>query len=217
MRILIEVPTYDGRISQATSQSLWTLDRCGHEVDYKPRQGYGCAMARNRIAADALNANYDRVLMVDNDIELPRDALANLLEHNQAIVMGYYLNRYARGGGQLTTLYRHGPIGWEMYSAQELHDLRDSGQTLVRVKGGGLGCTLIDPAVFRMLPFPWFEWTDLGREVLDAEDAYSCHDAFSSGGEDINFCNLLTARGIPIYADTRVACGHEFREVKWPE
>lgn len=31
MRILIEVPTYDGRISQATSESLWRLDRCGHE------------------------------------------------------------------------------------------------------------------------------------------------------------------------------------------
>ena len=68
MRILIEVPTYDGRISQATSESLWRLDKCGHEIDYKPRTGYGCDMARNRIAADALSARYDHVLMVDNDI-----------------------------------------------------------------------------------------------------------------------------------------------------
>ena len=217
MRILIEVPTYDGRISQATSESLWRLDRCGHEVDYKPRQGYGCAMARNRIAADALNARYDRVMMVDNDIELPRDALRNLLEHDAAMAMGWYLNRYARGGGQLTTLYRHGPVGWEMYAASELLALRDSGTTVVRVKGGGLGCALIDTSVFRMLPSPWFEWTDISRDELDVEDAYACRDAFNSGGEDINFCNLLTARGIPIYADTRVACGHEFREVKWPE
>lgn len=216
MRILIEVPTYDGRISQATSQSLWRLDRCGHEVDYKPRQGYGCAMARNRIAADALNAHYDRVLMVDNDIELPQDALKNLLEHDQLIVMGYYLNRYARGKHKFTTLYRTG-FAWDMYAADELLKLRDEGEHLIRVKGGGMGCALFDPAVFAMLDFPWFEWTDLGRTALDEEDAYSCHDAFQSGGEDINFCVRAANHGIPVYADTRVACGHEFREVKWPE
>ena len=214
MRILIEVPTYDGRISQATFQSLWRLDRCGRDVDCKPRQGYGCAMARNRIAADALNAHYDRVLMVDNDIELPIDALRNLLEHGEAVVMGWYLNRYARGEHRYTTLYKHDGFGWEMYAADELRALASEGTRKVRVKGGGMGCCLIDPAVFDMLPFPWFEWTDIGRDVLDKEDAYSCHDAFSSGGEDINFCNLLSARGIPIYADTRVACGHEFRTVE---
>lgn len=217
MRILIEVPTYDGRISQATSQSLWRLDRCGHEVDYKPRQGYGCAMARNRIAADALNARYDRVMMVDNDIELPPDALRNLLGHSAPVVMGWYLNRYARGEGRLTTLYKFPSYTWDMYEAKELLALRDAGTFEVRVKGGGMGCCLIDPAIFRILPFPWFEWTDLSRDELDAGDVYACHDAFQSGGEDINFCNLVTAMGLPIVADTRVACGHEFREVKWPE
>lgn len=216
MRILIEVPTYDGRISQATSQSLWRLDRCGHDVDYKPRQGYGCAMARNRIAADALNAHYDYVLMVDNDIELPQDALKHLLEHDRLFVMGYYLNRYARGKQKYTTLYRDG-AGWEMFAADELKTLRERGETLVRVKGGGMGCALIDVDVFRMVPFPWFEWTDGDRTELDKPDVYECYDAFQSGGEDINFCNRATNFGIPIYADTRVACGHEFREVKWPE
>ena len=37
MLILIKVPT---------SESLWRLDRCGHDVDYHARQGYVCAMAR---------------------------------------------------------------------------------------------------------------------------------------------------------------------------
>lgn len=215
MRILIEVPTYDGRISQATSESLWRLDRCGHEVDYRPRQGYGCAMARNRIAADALNARYDYVMMVDNDIELPQDALQNLLEHEQMMVMGYYLNRYARGEHKYTTLYKLGDT-WEMYADDELATLRGRGEHLIRVKGGGMGCCLIQTDLFRMLPFPWFEWTDLGRDALDVESAYDCHDAFHSGGEDINFCNLATSHGLSICADTRVACGHEFRTVHHP-
>ena len=139
MRILIEVPTYDGRIGRATSESLWRLDRCGHEVDYRARQGYGCAMARNRIAADALNARYDRVMMVDNDIELPQDALRNLLGHDGPVVMGWYLNRYARGERRFTTLYKHPSYTWDMYASDELRALADAGTYEVRVKGGSYG------------------------------------------------------------------------------
>ena len=216
MRILIEVPTYDGRISQATSESLWRLSTLGHDADYRPRTGYGCAMARNRIAADALNAHYDCVLMVDNDIALPQDALKNLLEHDADVALGYYLNRYARGESRYTTLYRPG-WGWSMYEASELRELREQGQYEIDVKGGGMGCALIKSSVFEHLEFPWFEWKDNGRQVLDVSDVYECHDAFRSGGEDIEFCNACRAAGIRIIADTRVACGHEFREVKWPE
>lgn len=215
VRILIEVPTYDGSISQATSESLWRLDRCGHTVDYKPRTGYGCAMARNRIAADALNARYDFVLMVDNDIALPSDALANLLEHGADIALGYYLNRYARGESRYTTLYKQG-FGWQMYEDSELRELRDAGQYAVEVKGGGMGCALFRTEVFERIEFPWFEWKDLGYEDYFAPSAYECTDRFSSGGEDIEFCNAARAAGIRITADTRVACGHEFREIKWP-
>lgn len=216
MRILIEVPTYDGRISQATSESLWRLDTCGHDVDYKPRTGYGCAMARNRIAADALNARYDYVLMVDNDISLPQDALKCLLEHDADVALGWYLNRYARGESRYTTLYKLGG-GWHMYEASELAALRDAGQYAIDVKGGGLGCALIRTEVFERLEFPWFEWKDLGYEDCFAVDVYGCADRFQSGGEDIEFCNACRYEGIRITADTRVACGHEFREVKWPE
>ena len=214
-RVLIEVPTYDGRIGRCTSESLWRLDRAGHDVNYHARQGYGCAMARNRIAADALNAHYDYVMMVDNDIELPPDALRLLVEDQNLITMGWYLNRYARGGRRLTTLYRQGDA-WDMYAADELLAMRDAGEHVTRVKGGGMGCCLISTDVFRMLPFPWFEWTDVSHTTYDAASVYECTDRFQSGGEDINFCNLATFHGIPIWADTRVACGHEFREVMWP-
>ena len=215
MRILIEVPTYDGRISQATSESLWRLSTLGHDVDYRPRTGYGCAMARNRIAADALNAHYDRVLMVDNDIALPVDALKNLLEHDADVALGWYLNRYARGEERFTTLYKQG-LGWRMYEASELNELRDAKQYAIQVKGGGLGCALIKASVFEHLAFPWFEWTDIARRHVERSDAYECTDDFDSGGEDINFCNKCRGSGIAIVADTRVACGHEFRRVMWP-
>lgn len=215
MRILIEVPTYDGSISRATSESLWRLDRGGHDVDYRPRAGYGCAMARNRIAADALNAGYDYVMMVDNDIELPHDALTLLLEDGVDIVVGAYLNRYARGERKKTCLFKQGPI-WEMYEADELRALCDGGQNLVHVSAAGLGCALIKTDVFERLPFPWFEWTDVTRFKTSADSVYSLTDTFNSGGEDVNFCIAANKAGIHTYADTRVMCGHEFREVVWP-
>lgn len=213
MRILIEVPTYDGSISRHTSESLWRLDLCGHEVDYMPRAGYGCGMARNRIAADALNGGYDRVLMVDNDIALPRDALANLADDDVDIVMGWYLTRH--GDGVKTTAFRPGEA-WMSYGADELLAMRKDGKHLIEVKGGGMGCCMFKPWVFTHLIFPWFEWSDWGWEPVSAKDVYEMADKFKSGGEDVNFCENARAAGLRIHLDTRVACGHEFREVRWP-
>ena len=213
-RVLIEVPTYDGRIAPCTSESLWRLDRAGHDVDYRPRAGYGCDMARNRIAADAIDAHYDYVLMVDNDIELPRDALANLIEHGEDIVLGYYLNRYARGDGRRVNAFVTG-TNWQMFTADELHERERRGEKLVRVSAGGLGCALIRTSVFERMPMPWFKWTDSSRAKRDAESVYDLTDKFNSGGEDVNFCIMATAEDIPIYVDTRVACGHEFRTVHY--
>jgi hypothetical protein len=87
----------------------------------------------------------------------------------------------------------------------------------VEVAAGGLGCALIRSDVFRRMEFPWFEWKDQSRFPRLATDVYSLPgDAFNSGGEDVTFCQRLPAVGVTCYADTRVACGHEFREVVWP-
>ena len=214
MRILIEVPTYDGSISRHTSESLWRLDRCGHEVDYRPCAGYGCAMARNRIAADAVSGGYDRVLMVDNDIDLPADALANLIECDKDIVMGWYLTRH--GDGAKTTVFKPGDGKWEAYSADELLAMRDAGRHVAEIRGGGMGCCLFKPWVFHKLIFPWFEWNDWGWEPVPAERVYDIANKFLSGGEDVGFCENARTAGLRIHVDTRVACGHEFREVRWP-
>lgn len=216
MRILIEVPTYDGRISPVTFQSLWRLDRRGHDVDLKPCSGYGVAMARNRIAADALAAGYDRAMMVDNDVELPPDALANLLSHDVPICTGYYLNRGVHDGSGITTAFKEGD-GYHAFTEAELRDMREHGEHLVRIKACGMGCCLFKPIVFQMLPFPWFEWWDMGKKTVKADDVYAIDASINSLGEDINFCELARAGGFHVHLDTRVACGHEFREVRWPE
>ena len=200
MRILIDIPTYDGKLEPECVKSLWDMDRCGHEVDLHIQCGYGVAMARNRIADHAIDGKYDYLLAVDADMVLPKDALKNLIEHEADICMGYYRNRWASEDSPKTCAI---PFGEDWTKRCELKTFRNAlanGTHTMRVRGGGMGCCLIKPSVFGRIPFPWFEWHDWERHS-------------KSLGEDVDFFIKAERAGIPIYVDTRVACGHKFRRV----
>ena len=92
MKILIAVPTFE-TIYADTYKSLWDLDRDGHEVLFESVRGYDVATARNRIAQRAMDLGTDYVLMVDNDVVLPKDALKLLLEDAREVCLGYYAHR----------------------------------------------------------------------------------------------------------------------------
>ena len=91
-KILICVPTFEN-VYPDTFKSIYDLDTDGHEVEFEYVRGYDCATARNRIATIALNNEADYVLMVDNDVVLPKDALKNLLENEALVCLGYYAHR----------------------------------------------------------------------------------------------------------------------------
>lgn len=213
MRILIAVPTFE-TIYPDTYKSLWNLDKDGHEVLFDSVRGYDVATARNHIAQLALNLKTDYVLMVDNDVVLPTDALIKLLEDAREVNLGYYAHRDAdnvyRGNTCLCKLkdadgndYYHYPLESE-YSAAEMKALAQAGVTKMEIHGGGMGCALIRTAVFEKLKYPWYDWVNYGdknRGMLS---------------EDLFFCVLCRNSGIPIYADARVGCGHLLRHVQWP-
>lgn len=213
MRILIAVPTYE-TIYPDTYKSLWDLDKCGHEVLFESVRGYDVATARNRIAQKAINLETDYVLMVDNDVVLPKDALKLLLEDAHEVNLGYYAHRDTNNVYSGRTCicklkdengkeYYHYPLESE-YTAKEMHILADAGVTKTIVHGGGMGCALIRTEVFRTLSYPWYDWVNYGdknRGMLS---------------EDLYFCCLCRNSGIPIYADVRVGCGHLLRHVQWP-
>ena len=214
MRILIAVPTFE-TIFPDTYKSIWDLDKCGHEVLWDSVRGYDVATARNRIAQKAIDLETDFVLMVDNDVSLPKDALKLLLEDAQDVNLGYYAHRDTdnvyRGKTCICKLkdengkeYYHYPLESE-YSAAEIHAMADAGETKIEVHGGGMGCALIRTDVFRKTSYPWYDWVNYGdanRGMLS---------------EDLYFCALCHASGIPVYADVRVGCGHLLRHVQWPE
>lgn len=210
-RVLIAVPTFE-TITPDTFKALWDMDKGGNEVLFEFVRGYDCATARNNIAVKAQELNAEYVLMVDNDVTPPPDALVNLLSHGVDAVGGYYAHR---GNDNTNTgrtcacrLYQpdgkpyfHYPAESE-YTSDEMRGKRESGEYLVRIHGCGMGCMLIRTSVFDQLRYPWFDWVnyaDDNRGMLS---------------EDLYFCEQLKNEGIPIYTDTRVPCGHMMRRIE---
>lgn len=214
MKILIAVPTFEN-IYPDTFKSIYGLDSAGHEVFFDYIRGYDVATARNKIAQAAIDEGADYVLMVDNDVVLPEDVLVNMTDDLKDVCLGYYAHRDTdniyRGRTSVCKLlqpdgskYFNYPLESE-YTAAELQELRRSGTKKLQIHGGGMGCALINVDLFRRLNYPWYDWVNYAD------------DNRGSLSEDLYFCERCRKKGIPIYTDTRAACGHILRRVQWPE
>lgn len=200
MKIFIAVPTYEN-IQPETFKSIFGLDKCGHWVVFDYVQGYDVASARNNIAMQAKDEAADYVLMIDNDMKIPSDALRNLLEQPVDVCLGFYAHRWGNVFNGRTNVCKLGEWNYtDMYNIEEIRSLRENGVKRELVHGGGLGCALIKTSVFDQITFPYFQWTHYqDGNVL---------------GEDLNFCERCREANIPIFMDPRVGCGHLFRNYK---
>ena len=202
-RVLIAVPTFEN-ITPDTFKALWDLDKGEHEVIFDFVRGYDCASARNNIVMLARGYGADYVLMVDNDVTPPKDALLNLMSHGENVVLGYYAHRNrANEYTPKTCLCKLGETNYTMqFTAEEIREKERNGEYLFRVHGGGMGCALIKTSVFDRMPYPWFDWVNYRDKN---------HSLLS---EDLYFCESCKSADIKIYGDSRVGCGHLFRNIK---
>ena len=188
-RVLVAIPSGAKPIDAKCIEALWTMDRAGCETPLRIVEGYDCACARNAIAQLSLDLCCDKVLMVDGDVIVPRNALALLMEDGAPVVLGCYRRKDATGR---TELFEDGAFK-RMPQWSELPDGR------FEVSGGGFGCALVDASVFRRLHRPYFAYTEYpGGGVLS---------------EDLAFCGRVRGDGMRIEADGRVRCGHVGRHV----
>lgn len=212
MRILIAVPTFEN-IYPDTFKSIYDVDKTGHEVLFNYVRGYDCATARNNIAQLSLNLNCEYVLMVDNDVVIPKDTLQNLTNNPREVCLGYYAHRGADNEytgrtcickltNALGKKYFNYPLESE-YTSEDMHKLKEMGETKIVVHGGGMGCAFINTKVFNRLAYPWYDWVNYSDE----------HRGMLS--EDLYFCERCKKAGIPIYTDVRVECGHIMRKVQY--
>ena len=211
MKILIAVPTFES-IMPDTFKSIYNLRTSDYWCEFDFVRGYDCATARNNIARRAMEADADYVLMVDNDVVLPDNALIDMLDDPKDVCLGYYAHRSldnSYSGRSCVCRWSDGkkryfnyPLESE-YTAIELKNMRDHGIYKVDIHGGGMGCALIRTDVFRRIQYPWFSWVN-----------------YKTGGqlsEDLYFCEQCHQHGIDIFTDTRVECGHMFRHIQWME
>ena len=214
MKILIAVPTFEN-IYPDTFKSIYDLDTDGHECKFEFIRGYDCATARNKIVQRSLDLGVDYVLMVDNDVVLPKNVLKILLEDPVDVCLGYYAHRGAdnlySGRTSVCKLkdrdgktYFNYPLESE-YTAKEMNVMRVRGEHKIRIHGGGMGCAFIKVDVFRRLKYPWYDWVNYNDK----------HRGMLS--EDLYFCEQCRSIGLPIYTDSRAECGHLLRHVQWPE
>lgn len=210
--ILIAVPTFES-IFPDTFKAIYDLDVSGHDVSFEYVRGYDCATARNRIAKKALNLGVDYVLMVDNDVVLPKDALINLLDDPKPVCLGFYAHRDNDNvyRGRTCVCKLHTPEGtrWHNYpleseyTAEELAELRNKGEYKIRIHGGGMGCALIKTSVFNAIKYPYYDWVNYESGRMLSEDLF--------------FCEQCKKHSISIHTDTRVNCGHILRHVQFAD
>lgn len=200
--VLISVPTYEN-IHPKTFKSIYDLEGGGCDLSFSYVRGYTVADARNKIARDAKAGGFDYVLMVDSDVVLPHDALRNMLELDVGVCLGYYVHRHDGDTYDGTTnLCRLGETSYtDQYKADELRGLEADGYFKLQIHGGGLGCALIRTDVFGALHYPHFKWTNYKNGNVLSEDLW--------------FCECCKNASVPIYADTRVGCGHVVSHVEF--
>lgn len=211
-KVLIAVPTFEN-ITPDTFKAIYNMDKGEHECIFDFVRGYDCATARNNIAKLSLAIGADYVMMVDNDVTPPWDALINLISHDVDVCSGFYMHRDSSTNAvteRTCICKRQKPdgsyyFGYPLeseYTAAELREKREAGEYLIEIHGGGMGCILIRTSVFDRVPYPWFDWVDYGQGI-------------GMLSEDLFFCESCRNEEIPIYADTRVACGHMLRRIEY--
>lgn len=204
LKILIAVPTYEN-IYPDTFKSIFDLDPAGHILAFEFVRGYDCATARNNIVDLGRAIEADYILMVDNDVVLPKETIRYLTEELVDVCLGYYPHRsFDPVFDGRSSVCKLGEFNYlKQFTSEELKELKENDIHRIQVHGGGMGCGLIKTSLFDKLDYPWFRWVNYPDEV---------HGVLS---EDLYFCEQCGLRKIPIWVDTRISCGHLFRHTQW--
>lgn len=145
--------------------------------------------ARNVIVNDFLHTDYTHLMMIDDDIVPPVDALERLLFHNKAIVAAACPLIGPDKDGKLVTTMN----AYNLNTNEEYIIVKSTG--LQKVDAVGTGCIMIERKVLEEMKVPPFT-TEYNGEGIKYR------------GEDLNFCYQAKLIGIETYVDFKLECKH---------
>lgn len=98
VKLLIGVPTYDGKVEAELAYALTgaAMELHANGVSFALHfvSGYPTPRARNHLVGLALTRGFSHLLMADADMSWPADAPLRLLRHNVDVVGAVYQNRH---------------------------------------------------------------------------------------------------------------------------
>jgi hypothetical protein len=144
--------------------------------------------ARNTIVQKFLGTSCTHLMMIDDDIVPPKDALERLLFHDRDIVAAVCPLIGPDNEGKLKVSYN----AYDMEGSIYVPKMEDKG--LHEVDGVGTGCILIKREVLENIPYPFMtQYNEDGTKWL---------------GEDLYFCREAKGVMAKVYADYSCECKH---------
>jgi hypothetical protein len=195
MKIMLAVPTYDGKIGIKSAFEFASLSLVLQKLDIglELAQVSGCAIvskARNLLVTQFMKSDCTHLLFVDADVNWTASNVLQLVGKNKDIVSGLYPSRVEGKG-----------VFLQVHEAQT-----DTG--LLRVLAVGAGFMLIARYVLQAMmdKRPELAYKD-GDQTHYALFDCAVRDA-KYIGEDYNFCHRAVENGFNIFVDQANVLGH---------
>lgn len=204
MRVLAVTPTYGDRMRPEMRASVEALDLDGIDLTWMviDEQPWPAPDHRNvlhmyrKARRRALAGRYDVMWTIEHDMVLPPEAAQHLNATPGDVVYGVYIIRFGTEVLSAFTYLDDERMGDSLSLDRQALD-EALQHTVVRVSGTGWGCTWIRREALKAIPFP---------------EEHPENPPF-----DIAFSHLCLRKGLRMYANMRVQCGHiKGEETLWP-
>lgn len=152
-----------------------------------PSHNASPAAARNKLIQTAIDEQFDKIVLIDDDHKFKPDTLKRLLAHDLDIVTALYVQR----------AWPHKPLVFDLVTPENeaLYSYLEDPPKLREVQNAGMGFCVFNVSVFSKMEKPWFR---LG-ELKGAEDQWC---------DDIGFFIRAKQAGFKIFVDETVTIGH---------
>jgi GT2 family glycosyltransferase len=194
-RILASIPTREDNPSwgvyehvKAAARHVAEIGRATAFLAIHPCK-YGVAQARNMAVAEMLSDKCSHLFFCDDDVYVPENTISELVAMDKDIAGGCYPSVKQNPGELKVETY--------VVVTENRKWIKHWFKGTRQVDAVGTGCVLIKRSVFEKMPFPWFRW---GEHLIEGK--------YQQQSDDLDFCNRCRQKGIEVWANGDIRCGH---------